>query len=131
DRNVTGVQTCALPIFYKEIYKKTEMVIGDITDSKVRDEIVKKAIENKVDFLIATPPCQGMSEAGLRLKYDPRNQLITYAIDVIRRVKPKFVLLENVPKQLTTKIKYENDIILIPEYIKKQLRNLHKFHKET
>ena len=117
--------------FYKEIYKKTEMVIGDITDSKVRDEIVKKAIENKVDFLIATPPCQGMSEAGLRLKYDPRNQLITYAIDVIRRVKPKFVLLENVPKQLTTKIKYENDIILIPEYIKKELGNLYKFNKET
>ncbi|WP_340083799.1 DNA cytosine methyltransferase [Siminovitchia sp. FSL H7-0308] len=117
--------------FYKEIYSDTEMIIGDITDDKVRDEIVKKSIQNQVDFLIATPPCQGMSEAGLRLKYDPRNQLITYAIDVIKRVKPKFVLLENVPKQLTTKIKYENDIILIPEFIKRELGEFYKFNRET
>lgn len=117
--------------FYKEIYSDTDMIIGDITDDKIRDEIVKKSIQNQVDFLIATPPCQGMSEAGSRLKYDPRNQLITYAIDVIKRVRPKFVLLENVPKQLTTKIKYEDDILLIPEFINKELGEFYKFNKET
>lgn len=117
--------------FYQDVYKDTHMVCGDITDDNVRNSLVKEAIEKKVDFLIATPPCQGMSEAGLRLKYDPRNQLITYAIDVIKKVKPKFVLLENVPKQLTTRIKYGEEIILIPEYIKRELGDSYRFNKNT
>ena len=117
--------------FYQEVYSDAHMICGDVTDTMVRDEIVKEAKEKHVDFIIATPPCQGMSEAGLRLEFDPRNQLIFYAVDVIKRVKPKFVLLENVPKQLTTKIKYNGDVILIPEYIKKELGEEYRFNKET
>lgn len=117
--------------FYTDVYSDTEMICGDITDDLVRSEIVNKAIENQVDFIIATPPCQGMSEAGLRLEFDPRNQLISYAIDVIKCVKPRFVMLENVPKQLTTKIKCGDDIVLIPEYIKRELSNEYNFNKET
>ncbi len=117
--------------FYQDVYKDTHMVYGDIMDDSVRNSLVKEAIEKEVDFLIATPPCQGMSEAGLRLKYDSRNQLITYAIDVIKKVKPKFVLLENVPKQLTTRIKYGEEIILIPEYIKRELGDSYRFNKNT
>lgn len=117
--------------FYQEVYPQTHMICGDITDDKIRDKIVSEALEEKVDFLIATPPCQGMSEAGLRLQFDPRNQLISYAIDVIKRVNPKFVLLENVPQQLHTKIKYNDTVILIPEYIKKELGASYNFNKET
>lgn len=117
--------------FYQEVYPHTHMICGDITDDKIRDKIVSEALEEKVDFLIATPPCQGMSEAGLRLQFDPRNQLISYAIDVIKRVNPKFVLLENVPQQLHTKIIYNDTIILIPEYIKKELGASYNFNKET
>ena len=57
--------------------------------------------------------------------------MISYAIDVIKRIKPKFVFMENVPKQLTTKIKCENEIVLIPEYIKRELGENYKFNKET
>lgn len=117
--------------FYQDVYKDTNMICGDIMDDNIRSLLVEKAIENNVDFLIATPPCQGMSEAGLRLEYDARNQLITYAIDVIKRVKPKFVLLENVPKQLTTRIKYNGEIILIPEYIKRELGQSYRFNSNT
>lgn len=117
--------------FYQDVYKDTHMICGDITDDSIRSSLVKEAIEKNVDFLIATPPCQGMSEAGLRLEFDPRNQLISYAIDVIKRVKPKFVLLENVPKQLTTRIKYGDEIILIPEYIKKELGDSYRFNTNT
>lgn len=117
--------------FYQDVYKDTHMVCGDITDDEVREDIVNEAIQKNVDFVIATPPCQGMSEAGLRLELDPRNQLISYAIDVIKRIKPKFVFMENVPKQLTTKIKCENEIVLIPEYIKRELGENYNFNKET
>ncbi len=117
--------------FYQEVYPKTHMICGDITDDNVRNDIIREALEKKVDFVIATPPCQGMSEAGLRLEFDPRNQLIFYAVDVIKNVKPKFVMLENVPKQLTTKIEYNGEIILIPEYIKKELGSKYRFNTQT
>lgn len=116
--------------FYQDIYKNTNMICGDITDDSVRDKVVKESIEQEVNFIIATPPCQGMSEAGLRLEFDPRNQLISYAIDAIKRIKPNFVLLENVPKQLKTKIQYGDKIVLIPEYIKSELGHDYKFNKE-
>ena len=117
--------------FYQDVYKNTHMICGDITDDKVRDDIVSESIEKGVDFIIATPPCQGMSDAGLRLEFDPRNQLVTYAIDVIKRVRPKFVLLENVPQILKTKIRYQDEVILIPDYIRKELSNEYNFNKET
>ena len=117
--------------FYQEVYSDAHMICGDITDQIIRDEIIKEAIQKNVEFLIATPPCQGMSEAGLRLEFDPRNKLIFYAVDVIKKVKPKFVLLENVPKQLTTKIEYNGEVILIPEYIKRELGADYSFNKET
>lgn len=117
--------------FYRDIYPETHMVCGDITDDDIRTKIVDEAIEKQVDFVIATPPCQGMSEAGLRLEFDSRNQLVSYAVDVIKRVKPKFALLENVPKQLTTKIRCGKEIVIIPEYIKRELGDEYKFNKET
>ena len=117
--------------FYQDIYPKTHMVCGDITNDTIRTNIVNEAVEKGVDFVIATPPCQGMSEAGLRLQFDPRNQLISYAVDVIKRLKPKFVLLENVPQQLHTKIKYNDGIILIPEYIRMELENDYYFNNKT
>lgn len=117
--------------FYQDVYPHTHMICGDITDDETRKAIVDEAVEKNVDFIIATPPCQGMSEAGLRLQFDPRNQLISYAIDVIKRVKPKYVLLENVPQQLNTKIKYDGTVILIPDYIRKELGQLYRFNTET
>lgn len=117
--------------FYQEVYPQSEMICGDITDATIRDLIVEKAIDKKVNFLIATPPCQGMSVAGNRDPDDPRNTLIFYAIDVIKRVHPDFVMLENVPKQLTTKIRVEDKKIPIPEYIKGELSEEYSFNQET
>ena len=117
--------------FYQDVYPETHMICGDITNQEVFERIVEESLENHIDFIMATPPCQGMSEAGLRLEYDERNQLIYYAVEMIKRLKPKFVFLENVPKQLTTKIKYKDSVVLIPEYIKLELGDLYNFNKET
>lgn len=117
--------------FYQAVYPDSHMVCGDITDDDLRTSIVQEALEKKVDLIMATPPCQGMSEAGLRLEFDPRNQLVSYAVDVIKRVNPKFVFMENVPKQLTTKIKCGEEIVLIPEYIKRELGEIYSFNNQT
>lgn len=117
--------------FYSEVYTDSEMICGDITNDAIRECIILKALEKGVNFIIATPPCQGMSVAGNRNDSDPRNQLIYYAIDVIKRVKPDFVLLENVPRQLTTKIEVDGELIVIPEYIKRVLGEEYKFNEKT
>lgn len=117
--------------FYKEIYPETMMICGDITDDKVRDEIVNRAISMKVNFIMATPPCQGMSVAGNRDPLDPRNQLIYYAVDVIRRVNPDFIMLENVPRQLKTKIRIDDKLIYIPDYIRREFSADYIFNSDT
>lgn len=109
--------------FYQNVYPNTEMVVGDITDEKIYNEIISKAKKYDVNFIMATPPCQGMSTAGKQDPNDDRNELVVYAIKAIKDLKPKFILLENVPQQLKTKIEYNGDKILIPQYIKRELEN--------
>lgn len=107
--------------FYKYVYPDTNMIQGDITDKEVFNEVVKSAKNENVDILLATPPCQGMSTAGKKDPNDSRNKLITYAIEAIKEIEPKFIFLENVPQQLRTRINYKDEMILIPEYIKAEL----------
>lgn len=115
--------------FYKALYPHTEMVTGDITNKVVRDYIVKQSIERGVNFIIATPPCQGMSIAGKMDEFDERNQLIYYALDVIKKVQPDYVFLENVPRQLRTKIRFNDCIYYIPDYIEKVLGDEYNFNQ--
>ena len=116
--------------FYSHLYPKTEMIVGDITQEKIQNEVIKSCKKNNVDFLIATPPCQGMSLAGKMDPFDPRNQLTYYAIKIILEIKPKYILLENVPQLLKTKIKINNETMLIPEYIHKELDRYYNFAKQ-
>ena len=70
--------------FYKHLYPQTNMIVGDITEPSIFESVVTAAKEAQVDFLIATPPCQGMSCAGSKDPNDPRNFLIYYAIEAIK-----------------------------------------------
>ena len=74
--------------FYKHLYPNTNMIVGDITDESIFESVVSSAKTAAVDFMIATPPCQGMSCAGTKDPNDPRNFLIYYAIEAIKRVQP-------------------------------------------
>ena len=114
--------------FYKHLYPETNIIEGDVTDSSIKKILIDEAISKKVNLIMATPPCQGMSTAGKMQKNDIRNLLITHAIDIIKEVKPKFVFLENVPAQLKTKIFYNNKYTLIPDYIKQELGDYYNFN---
>lgn len=117
--------------FYSHLYPDTNMIVGDITNKDIIDKIIEESKKNKVDFVIATPPCQGMSLAGKMDKFDKRNQLIYYAIEIIKKIKPKYILLENVPQLLKTKIKIDDEIISIPEYIHKELDKDYNFANQN
>ncbi len=116
--------------FYKHLYPKVDMIQGDVTLPSVKDLIIKKAKQANVDLIIATPPCQGMSTAGKQEENDARNLLVCHAVDIIQAVKPKYVLLENVPEQLNTKIFYKNSTIKIPEYLNRELGELYVFNNQ-
>ena len=116
--------------FYSYLYPNTKMIVGDITSHKISKEIISYSKSKNVNCIIATPPCQGMSIAGNLNPLDKRNRLITYAIEIIKKIRPKFIMLENVPLQLTTKIKYKGKIIFIPEFIKAELNTMYNFNDE-
>lgn len=115
--------------FYEHLYPRTNMVCGDITDIEVFEKVKARAKEEKVNLIIATPPCQGMSCAGSKKPDDPRNFLIYYAIEMIKQLQPDLVILENVPMQMHTEIEYNNDKILIPDYIEAELGQEYNFNE--
>ena len=114
--------------FYTSVHPKTTMIEGDITNDEIRSSIVDRAVNAHVNFIIATPPCQGMSEAGNRYEFDERNELIFYAVDVIKRVKPQFAIIENVPTILKTKIVYKGNVVTIPQYLHQVLDQEYNFN---
>lgn len=89
--------------FYKFYYPQVDIICGDITKDDVKKQLIDKAINKKVDFILATPPCQGASLIGKNknlesMKNDIRNYLVFDAIEIIEKVLPSFVLIENVTR---------------------------------
>lgn len=117
--------------FYNHLYPTTDMVVGDITSKSIQDEIVSKSVAHNVELLIATPPCQGMSTAGKKEEFDPRNSLICCAVEIVKRLNPKFIMLENVPEQLLTRVNVNDELLLIPDYLHKQLGDEYFFADEV
>lgn len=74
---------------YRRIYPETDMVVGDITDKLIFDQFVGKAVDRKVELLIATPPCQGMSTLGRMKENDSRNTLIVKVVEAVQQINPK------------------------------------------
>lgn len=108
---------------YKHLYPETDVIVGDIKNNYIFNEIIDKALYHKCDFIIATPPCQGMSVAGRRIKDDHRNSLIKYVVKSVNILNPKYVLIENVPKLEKTFIDVEGQNINIMLFIKDNLKN--------
>lgn len=114
---------------YTKIYPKTNMVCGDFTNKEIFNLLVSDSKKMKIDLLIATPPCQGMSTAGQKKSDDSRNQLIIYILDFIEQVKPKFIFIENVPLFFKTKVEFNEEKILIPQLIHHRTSSLYNIEE--
>ena len=107
--------------FYKHIHPDHKMVVGDITNPKVKETYIANIPED-VRFMIATPPCQGISVAGAnktlkdKLK-DPRNYLFYHVTDVMKAHDFDYILFENVPGFLTLKYPYRDDFYTVPDIL--------------
>jgi DNA (cytosine-5)-methyltransferase 1 len=77
-------------------HKNSEYLLKDIKTVNAAD-IRNKIGDKKVDLLIGGPPCQGFSVSGKRAFLDPRNSLYKHYFRIVDLLKPKAVLIENVP----------------------------------
>lgn len=90
---------------------ETGYVCGDLTSVAIRQQILDqislwRANErmDRLDVLIATPPCQGMSVANHKKTTTEivRNSLVIESIRLIQEINPRFFILENVPAFMKT-----------------------------
>ncbi|KAA8973571.1 MULTISPECIES: DNA cytosine methyltransferase [Streptococcus] len=90
---------------YKYNHKRTKMIVGDITTLDLKETFGE--FERKIDVIIGGPPCQGFSQKGQRKTiHDERNFLFKYYVEVVKLVKPKYFVMENVPNLLTAEKGY-------------------------
>ncbi len=81
---------------YAENHDPHIVFAGDIEDWLKSEETPE------ADLVIGGPPCQGFSALGKQEQLDKRNQLWLRYAETIRKAKPKYFLLENVPHFLTS-----------------------------
>lgn len=92
--------------FNRKCRLESGYILGDVSDDAVRAELLAEIERwerdeglDRVDVVVATPPCQGMSVANQKKRATEivRNSLVVESLRVIERIRPRFFVLENVP----------------------------------
>lgn len=119
---------------------KSGYIVADIKENFTK-ELIFQEIEkwnkignDRVDVIIATPPCQGMSVANHKKKEREieRNSLIRESVDLIKNINPRFFIFENVAAFWKTGcIDHKGNIISIGDLIMKELGSEFIIHKEV
>lgn len=80
---------------YKQNFPNTNVIKGDITEEDIKNKICDTN-GKVIDIVIGGPPCVAYSLSGLRDPSDPRGRLFTDYMEVVSRLNPKLILIENV-----------------------------------
>ncbi|NMC21082.1 MAG: DNA cytosine methyltransferase [Thermogutta sp.] len=75
--------------------------------ANITDRVAQCAIQEierfpQADVIAGGPPCQGFSNLGDRVPFDPRNQLWREFLRAVEQVLPKAFVMENVPPILSS-----------------------------
>ncbi len=98
---------------FKNNIPNSEIVIGNISDSKIKDILVKKSKYLKVNMIIGGPPCQGYSNKGKKLGLaDPRNFLFREYLNLVKKIQPDIFIIENVKALLSASNGWFKDEII-------------------
>lgn len=81
---------------FKYNHPLSQTLEADLTKVSGRD-ITKLTAKEQIDVIIGGSPCQGFSLSGPRKFNDPRNSLYLSFIRIIKEIRPKAFLIENVP----------------------------------
>lgn len=105
-------------------------IVGDITSDVIKQRIYseirkwKHKGNDRVDVIIATPPCQGISVINHKKndKEINRNSLVVESVEIIRQINPRFFIFENVMAfQKTLCITPDERTVPIGEYVREVL----------
>lgn len=105
-------------------------IVGDITSDVIKQRIYseirkwKHKENDRVDVIIATPPCQGISVINHKKndKEINRNSLVVESVEIIRQINPRFFIFENVMAfQKTLCITPDGRTVPIGEYVREVL----------
>lgn len=92
----------ALRTYYKNIIEANGFntarkgATADITNEKVKEEVISILKKNKVKVICGGFPCQGFSNSGTCVASDPRNVLYKDMLEIVAKVKPDYIVMENV-----------------------------------
>lgn len=93
---------------HKKNFPKSKLIGEDIT--QISDSQIK---EYEADIIVGGIPCQGFSMCGKRSKKDPRNLLYKEYLRFVKIIKPKLILIENVPGLASMNLDKNNILFLI------------------
>lgn len=85
-----------------------DVLFGDITATKPKQILDATGLKAGEAFVVAGgPPCQAFSTAGLRQSiHEPRGQMVGNYFQMIRTLRPRFFVFENVRGLLSVAIKH-------------------------
>ena len=105
---------------------RDHIVLGDIKD--VVKNLDKLLAGRNVDIVVGGPPCQGFSMANRqRLIDDPRNHLYKSYVEVVKKVHPKFFVMENVKGMLSVAEQVKEDFRAIGYSVECHILNAKNF----
>lgn len=91
---------------YKLNFPSTPVFHGDIATLSVEECLRLATLQaGELDILDGSPPCQGFSVNGKRILDDPRNQLFRDYVRLLRGLRPKVFVMENVSGMVKGKMK--------------------------
>ena len=79
----------------------TAFIKEDIMNDKFLEKLRAKIGDREIDVVTGGPSCQSFSLSGRRRKNDKRDNLFLHYIKVIKALKPKYFVMENVTGLLT------------------------------
>ena len=79
----------------------TEFICQDIMEESFLPNLLKKLKNKTIDVVTGGPSCQSFSLAGRRKKLDKRDDLFEHYLKVIKALRPKYFVMENVKGILT------------------------------
>lgn len=69
----------------------------DIREKSVKEHLYNSVSGKNIDLIVGGFPCQGFSMAGNRIVTDKRNTLYLDMLEIVNHLRPKVVVMENVP----------------------------------
>ena len=79
----------------------TKFMCQDIMEDTFLPNLLKEIGNQKIDVVTGGPSCQSFSLAGRRKKLDKRDDLFYHYLKVIKALRPKYFVMENVKGILT------------------------------